>query len=72
MIRAKRCKICDKLLRIQNKSGYCSHHYSEKLRIIKRKRLLINKRINKIINKIIDEMIIDYEIDKVFGDINAK
>ena len=67
MIRAKRCKICDKLLRIQNKSGLCSYHYSERLRARKIKRLLGDK-----IVKIIDEMIIDYEIDKVFGDINAK
>jgi len=27
--RPKRCKICKKILRIQNKSGYCSFHHKQ-------------------------------------------
>ena len=64
MKRAKKCIMCDKLLRIHNKSGLCAYHYSERLRARKIKRLLGDKLI-----QMIDELIIDYEIDKVFGDI---
>jgi len=37
--RAKKCKVCGKILRDHNKSGFCSHHYRiKKAKEIKKKR----------------------------------
>ena len=57
---AKRCKRCDKVLRIHNKSGYCTYHYAEKLREKKRRE---ERLIYECIRKVIDEL-----FEELFGD----